>query len=123
MLSESLLSFVRPILDNCLNQFPLTCKKCGKVYQSFKQYVKETAPVGAPGAFDGETDPIGVLSYANCPCKSTLTLQCEDMTGKMHRMFFAAVTKEAAQTGRPEAAVLQELQQVVRKAATGKTDR
>ena len=122
MLSQNMATFVDAIIAVCKSQFPVQCGTCGKVFESFDQFVRLTVPVGAPCSFDGESDPIGVLSYVNCSCNSTLALRCEDMTAEQHQAFFAAVTREMQLTQKSSDEILAELRSVIRSCVESKPD-
>jgi hypothetical protein len=118
MLGPELLEFKARIIEICLAQFPRPCGTCGTVYPSFRAWIERTVPVGAPMPDDLEDeDPIGLISFANCPCGSTLSLTCEDPTGAAHRAFNEALRREAAASGRRRGELLTELRETVRAAA------
>ena len=81
------------------SQFPRVCNACRRRYADFKQFVKETKPVGAP-TLSVPLDPIGMLTWSNCACGNTLVLLCEDRQGVMHSRFGLALESEAQATGR-----------------------
>ena len=117
MLGPELLAFKARIVEICLAQFPRACRTCGTVYPSFRAWIERTVPVGAPMPDDSEDeDPIGLISFANCPCGSTLSLTCEDPTGAAHRAFNEALRRQVAATGRGRGELLAELREAVRAA-------
>jgi len=117
-MSEGLLEmFQARILATCKAQFPRACGNCGKVYQNFQEWIVNTKPVGAPMPDEIEDeDPIGLMSFVNCGCGSTLVLKCEDPDGEAHRAFNQALRAEAARTGRTERDILLELRERIRAA-------
>jgi len=115
MLSARLMNFRAGMLQMCRAQFPKVCASCRRSYSSFKEYVETVRPIGAPKLDDLEdADPIGLMSFANCPCGSTLTLRCEDPTGSMHHAFNEAVKLETAESGRSLNEILVELRELLR---------
>lgn len=71
---------IRIIRTHCESQFPRRCSRCGRCYDSYAQYLRETTPVGAPVSFDAEAsdwrpeEPLGGFALSNCPCGTTLAL-------------------------------------------------
>ncbi len=59
-------------------QFPKSCKCCGSVFTSLKEYLKNTSHAGPPLSYDAiledwePKEPIGTVSMANCKCGTTL---------------------------------------------------
>jgi hypothetical protein len=118
MLSERLMAFQQGILRMCESQFPRCCGTCGRIFSSFKDYVVGMSPVNSPMPDREDDDPIGLMSFANCTCGSTLALRCEDTSGDAHRRFNEAVRLEMRETGRREREILIELRDVLRAAAS-----
>ena len=81
------------------SQFPKTCQNCGRTYQSLFEYLIKTKHLGDPIAYDGDElevdhqNPIGVASYANCICGSTLaiTSQAMNLLTYWRLMFWAKI--------------------------------
>lgn len=97
---EAILIAFRPsMLAACAQQFPKSCTKCKKTYDSFKQFVAETKLLGRPRAdrLPGP-DPVGMMCFADCECKSTLGLVYEDV-GR-HDDFNQALEAESNLSGR-----------------------
>lgn len=118
MLSPDLIEFSHEILRVCNSQFPKTCGSCGKTFPSFKNFVETVSPIGAPKIDTIEDDdPIGLMSYSNCPCGSTLALRCESGSNEVHRLFNIALHQEAIVSKRSTQDVLIELREMVRKEA------
>lgn len=67
------------------SQFPKTCYNCGQTYQSLFEYLIKTRHLGEPIAYDSNElqvdlqNPIGVASFANCICGSTLVITSHAM--------------------------------------------
>ena len=103
MLTKSLEAFIPPMLEMAETQFPRVCNACKRPYRNFKQFVQETKPIGVPTIMlDAETDPIGMMSWTNCECGSTLIVSCERRDEDMRHSEFTRVLKAEAQaSGRP----------------------
>jgi hypothetical protein len=102
----------------CKSQFPKECGTCGKVYPSFKSYVEGVSPIGLPKIDHIEDqDPLGLMSFGNCVCGSTLVIRCEDLgrdAEEKHKYFNEAIRQEEAEIGRPASAILLELRSWIR---------
>lgn len=65
--------------------FPKSCPNCQRVYNTLREYLLVTTPVGQPISYDaelGNRNPeklIGTITSANCPCGSTLSIGTEHM--------------------------------------------
>jgi hypothetical protein len=66
-------------------KFPKVCPKCGRVFASLKEYLQITTHVGNPVSYDADMKnwtplkPVGTLSFANCPCGTTLAISSDGM--------------------------------------------
>ena len=66
-------------------KFPKMCSKCGRTFASLKEYLQCTTHVGNPISYDAELKkwrpckPVGTLSFANCPCGTTLAVSSDGM--------------------------------------------
>jgi hypothetical protein len=66
-------------------KFPKVCTKCGRTFASLKEYLQITTHVGNPVSFDADMKrwspfrPVGTLSFANCPCGTTLVVSSDGM--------------------------------------------
>jgi len=121
MLSDRLSAFVPDMLRMCKSQFPKRCGTCGKVYPTFRSYVEAVSPIGLPKIDNIEdADPIGLMSFGNCACGSTLLIQCEhlgDNAEEMHRLFNETLRQEETATGHSLNDILFELRSLLRDAA------
>ncbi len=65
--------------------FPKVCPVCNRTYDTFRDYLLIAKPEGSAISYDAEVDdwnpanPIGTLTFANCPCGNTLALSSEGM--------------------------------------------
>jgi hypothetical protein len=78
MLSDAeVICIVRKHIES---RFPKDCLSCGRRYDSLADYLLRTTHVGDPVSGDkpfGDILPVtlvGTISYANCPCGSTLAI-------------------------------------------------
>ena len=66
-------------------KFPKVCTKCGRTFASLKEYLQCTTHVGSPISYDADMKnwrpwkPVGTLSFANCPCGTTLAVSSDGM--------------------------------------------
>lgn len=119
MLSQDILYFVEPMIQMASSRFPKSCKTCGHIYKTFREFISKTAPLGAPMADDKDTlDPLGMISFVNCDCGSTLVIKCEDPNSENHKMLEKALANEAIAQGCTREQVLLQLRDVIRKKVT-----
>lgn len=65
--------------------FPRSCRNCGRIYPSPRNFFENTAPVGSVISYDADamdwtpSEPLGTLGFFNCNCGNTLTLGSEGM--------------------------------------------
>jgi hypothetical protein len=65
--------------------FPKTCPCCQRVYNTLREYLLVTTPIGLPISYDvdlGNKNPekiIGTIASFNCPCGTTLSISSEQM--------------------------------------------
>jgi hypothetical protein len=74
------------IMKNFISrQFPKDCTCCGKRYNSFAEFIRNTTYVGKPISYDAEQEdwqperPIGTIGMSNCSCGTTLTIGSKGM--------------------------------------------
>lgn len=115
MLPENLKPFVAPMLAMARKQFPRNCTGCGRRYENFEQYIRETAPAGT--TLNYPFDPTGMISWARCPCGNTLTLQCEEPAAENHRQFVSALEDESKAGGRTVESLMADIRGEVRRLA------
>lgn len=72
------------IIKHMNSQFPRNCKKCGKVYNTYKEFLLNTTRVGNPVPHDDDEKlpkkPIGTYTYYNCDCGTTMLLGSRGMS-------------------------------------------
>jgi len=110
---------IRSIVAHLETQFPKHCACCGAVYPNLSQYVHRTTHRGAPMSYDADAqdfrpeNPIGVASFANCPCGSTLVLTTEGMDREAHWELLSWLEAETVRTGHAPSSVLAELRDLI----------
>jgi hypothetical protein len=110
---EDLGKFVGPIMAACKAQFPRVCSNCKREFPDFKDFIEHTVPVGAPQLPHGEDDPIGLISYVNCKCGSTIILECND--AQAHKNMVAALSEETRVNGQSVRDLLLQIRAEVRR--------
>ena len=76
---------IRIIRAHLESQFPKVCANCNHRFDTFRDFLLTTKPVGSTISFDADagdwnpTDPAGTLTFVNCPCGNTLTLTSAGM--------------------------------------------
>jgi hypothetical protein len=86
-------------------QFPKTCSKCGRVFATFADYVRDVKHVGAPILLDAATEdrappaPFVAISMANCACGTTLALASHNMSPRDSRRLVQWIRKEMERRG------------------------
>lgn len=115
MLPTTLQTFVVPMLDMARKQFPRKCPACGRRFEDFQQYIRETSPAGTTVNYP--FDPTGMLSWARCRCGNTLTLRCEEAASEAHRRFVQALADESKAAGRAVESLMSELRDEIRRLA------
>ena len=65
--------------------FPKVCPKCKRRFATLREYLLITEHVGPAMPYDADVGdwtplrPLGTVTFANCPCGSTLALSSEGM--------------------------------------------
>jgi hypothetical protein len=65
--------------------FPKTCPNCRRIYVNLREYLQVTTHLGPPMPYDAQNGdwqplkPAGTMTFANCPCGSTLALSSNGM--------------------------------------------
>ena len=74
---------LRIMREHLERQFPKGCPNCRRSFGTLREYLLTTRHVGSAVSLDAEMDdwnplqPLGTLTYANCPCGSTLVLSSQ----------------------------------------------
>ena len=65
--------------------FPKACSNCQRRFATLREYLLTTRHVGPAIPYDAELgdwaplQPLGTMTYANCPCGNTLALSSQGM--------------------------------------------
>jgi len=64
--------------------FPKVCPKCGRRFDTLREYLRSTTHLGSPNLFEAPGDemsanPLGPIAHATCLCGNTLTIGSEGM--------------------------------------------
>jgi hypothetical protein len=64
--------------------FPKVCAKCGRRFDSLREYLLSTTHLGSPQLYEppgAETsdNPLGPIAHATCVCGNTLTIASEGL--------------------------------------------
>lgn len=76
---------VKAMRQHLERQFPKVCPNCNRAFPTLREYLLVTEHAGSAVPYDAEfgdwrpTEPIGLVTYANCPCGSTLALTSAGM--------------------------------------------
>ena len=76
---------IRTMRQHLEDQFPKVCSSCRRRFVTLKDYLQNTERLGSAMPYDADAGnwtplkPLGTLSYANCPCGSTLALSSSGM--------------------------------------------
>ncbi|MFI5347999.1 MAG: hypothetical protein ACHQ2Z_00525 [Elusimicrobiota bacterium] len=88
------------------SQFPKVCGNCGVTFGSLRDFALQTSFQGHPISYDEETgdakpkNPLGIYSFANCACGTTLAVTSDGMSSLMLWRIMTWVRKEARRRGR-----------------------
>ncbi len=81
MISEE--KVINLIIKHMNSQFPKNCNNCGKIYNTYKEFLQQTIRVGNPVPHDDDEKlpkkPIGTYTYYNCDCGTTMLLGSRGM--------------------------------------------
>ena len=114
---------MRLVREHFERVFPKVCQACGRRYDTLREYVRDTKPRGAPSSFDADlgnwdtSQPMGALTYADCPCGNTMALGTERME-MTDRLALLSWVREQCETRKvTPSVVLGELRTMIREAA------
>ncbi len=84
MTESDAVKIIRSFIER--TKFPKTCSSCGRRFNTFEEYLRNTIPRGDPVSYDAESgrwtpwSPIGTIALANCSCGTTLTISSKGMS-------------------------------------------
>jgi hypothetical protein len=75
---------VRIVRSHIERLFPRVCPKCGRRFASLREYLDSTTHLSTPILYDDISDempaePMGPMSFANCPCGTTFAIGSKGM--------------------------------------------
>jgi hypothetical protein len=76
---------IRAMRGHLEGQFPKTCPNCQRPFATLRDYLANTTHQGPPIPYDAQAGdwqplkPVGTVTFANCPCGSTLALSSQGM--------------------------------------------
>ena len=107
--------------------FPKRCTSCGREYQTLRDYILSTTPVGLPRSYDadyGEWDtrqPLGSQALANCPCGTTLAVTTDGMAPAQRLALLQWMKAETERLGQPATEILERMRRTIRARAVDGT--
>lgn len=110
----NLVALVPEMIGVCRTQFPRECGVCGRRFSRFEEWIALTDPIASPTFDESCDDPIGMISWVNCSCGTTLVLHCGHQ-GAGHDAFAAVLAATSSSSGLTPAALLQQLRREVRR--------
>ena len=76
---------VRLMREHLEGLFPKVCANCQRRFATLREYLLTTTHLGPAMPYDADMgnwnplQPVGTVTYANCPCGTTLALSSEGM--------------------------------------------
>ena len=76
---------IKILREHLEGQFPKMCANCKRQFITLREYLLSTAPKGSVMPFDADAGswtprhPMGIFTFADCPCGNTLALSTEGM--------------------------------------------
>ena len=76
---------IRQMREHLEGLFPKNCMTCGLRFDTLREYLEKTTHSGPAMPYDAMANnwkpvkPVGMATYANCPCGNTLTLTSKGM--------------------------------------------
>ena len=76
---------IKIIIEHLKGQFPKTCPRCHRHFETLRDFYLTTKAVGEPVSYDLEAEdlqpekPLGSVAVSNCPCGFALPLRSEGM--------------------------------------------
>lgn len=104
--------------------FPMKCNACGRVFDSLRDYIQVTDPVGPSVSYDAERGdwqterPLGSFALANCPCGSTLSLTTEGLEPQDRKALLLWLKSQSESRHQTPSEVLGDVRRYVRERAT-----
>lgn len=80
--------------------FPKRCRTCGKVFESFPEYIQGTSPRDHCLEDYRDVDGYGTMQYRNCTCGSTLIINFTEDVYPLLDRFWEMIGQEAKRQGK-----------------------
>jgi hypothetical protein len=115
--------FVRLNYEHYSRLFPKACTNCGRRFETLRDYILVTRPIGATISYDAElgewqtTEPLGAAALANCPCGSTVALTTAGIPLADIQRMLEWIKEETGRRGITSAALLGIVRNEIRKLA------
>ena len=125
MNEHDVVSVVRAHIET---KFPKICSKCGRTFASLKEYLQSTTHVGDPISYDADLKkwrpckPVGTLSFANCPCGTTLAISSDGMGLMVMWRLLRWARQESARRNISVGQLLDGVREKIDRQALGKAD-
>ena len=79
MTEDDVVRIVRSYIEGL---FPKVCPKCGRRFDSLREYLRSTTHLGSPNLYEApgnemSANPLGPIAHATCLCGNTLTIGSE----------------------------------------------
>jgi hypothetical protein len=81
--------------------FPKRCRTCGKVFESFPEYIQGTSPRDHCLEDYSDVEGYGTVQYRNCRCGSTLIINFTEDVYPLLDRFWEMIGQEARRQGKP----------------------
>lgn len=116
------------VLAHIETKFPKVCSKCGHRFASLKEYLQGTTHVGQPVSYDADLkkwlpcNPVGTLSFANCPCGTTLAISSDGMSVIVMWRLLRWARRESARRKISVRELLDDVRKKIDRQVLGQTD-
>ena len=111
------------MLEHLEGLFPKVCPGCHRHFATYREFARETEPVGMPTSYDLETGnlnplrPVGAISFCKCPCGTMVTLTSQGMSARRLWSLLIWGRAESTRRGMKPAEFLDYLRLEIRKRA------
>ena len=103
--------------------FPRSCSNCGRTFDSLRDYILQTSPLGSAHSYDVEhsdwkpQQPLGGTAMANCVCGNTLSLTTSAMPVELVHEMLDWIKAQSVARGISADAVIEIVRAEVRRRA------
>lgn len=112
MTEDDVVGIVRSYIESL---FPKVCPKCGRQFNSLRDYLQSTTHLGSPHFFEpagvshNRTNPLGPIAHATCVCGNTLTIGSEGIPKDQLRELIAWARAESEARSISTSALLRQI--------------